>query len=114
MKKRIIITTSILILAAFILGSVGAQAFAQSPVRKLGRGAANTITGFLEVPANIVDVVEEEGPIAAITYGIARGCAMAVLRTAVGVYELVTFALPFPENYEPILEPEFMMGEENY
>lgn len=114
MKKRIIVTAAVFVLSIFIMSSLGSQALAQSPIRKLGRGAANTAMGFLEIPANIVDVVEEEGPIAALTYGIARGVAMAVLRTSVGVYELVTFILPFPENYEPILEPEFMMGEENY
>ena len=111
MKRKIIIH---LVIIAFVLGSFVVEASAQSPIRKLGRGAANILTAMLEVPKNIVDVAESDGPIAAITYGVAKGGAMTVLRTFVGAYEVATFIIPFPSGYEPIIEPEFLMGEENY
>jgi len=114
MKNGFIKIAVIFMVVAFVSGYFVIDASAQTPVRKLGRGLANTFTGFLELPQNIVDVAEDEGALAAVTYGIARGIAMSFLRTAVGVYETVTFLIPLPWEYEPILEPEFMMGEENY
>jgi len=113
MKKAFRLLVVVLLLT-FIAGSFAENSFAQSPVRKLGRGLANTFFGFLEFPRNIVDVAEEDGALASITYGFAKGLAMSFLRTGIGVYETVTFLIPLPFRYEPILEPEFMMGEENY
>ena len=107
------ITVSFIIFT-FILSLLTPELFAQTPIRKLGRGLANTITGFLELPAGVVDAAEEEGYIAAVTYGVVKGLALSVLRTGVGVYETVTFLIPLPWGYEPILEPEFMMGDENF
>lgn len=109
--KKMVVT---FVLLLFISGSFTPDLFAQGPLRKLGRGFANVITGFLELPINIVDAAEEEGFIAAITYGIVKGLAMTVLRMGVGVYETTTFLIPLPWRYEPILEPEFLMSEENY
>ena len=103
--KRIII---ILVLFAFIWGSFAPALFAQSPVRKLGRGLANILTGFLELPLNIVTAAEEEGYIAAVTYGVVKGLAMSVLRTGVGIYEVTSFLIP---SYKPLIEPEFLMGD---
>ena len=112
-KKTVRIVTSV-VLVIFISSSFVSDAFAQSPVKKLGRGLANVFTGFLELPANIVDVADEEGFIGAMSYGLVKGIAMTFLRTGVGVYETVTFLIPLPWDYEPILEPEFMMSEDNF
>ncbi len=92
--------------------NITTPSFAGDPVRKLGRGLANIGTGFLEVPRNVVNVTEEDGYAAGATYGVLKGAAWAVLRTAVGVYETVTFFIPMPLNYDPILKPEFLLGEE--
>jgi len=105
---------AIAVVITFIMGSFAQVSFAQTPLRKLGRGLSNTFFGFLEFPKNIVDVAEEDGALASITYGVARGFAMTFLRTGVGLYETVTFLAPVPWEYKPILEPEFMMSDENY
>ena len=107
-------TVIVLVLFTFIAGSCASDIFAQNAVRKLGRGFANILTGFLELPQSIVDVSEEEGPLAAVTYGIVKGLALSVLRTGVGAYEIATFLIPLPSGYQPVLEPEFMMDDENY
>lgn len=109
--KSILIT---IVIIAFISGSFVPAAFAQTPIRKLGRGLANIFTGVLEVPLNIVSVAEEEGFVAATTYGVVKGLALTFLRTGVGFYETVTFLIPLPFHYEPVLEPEFLMSEENF
>jgi len=92
--------------------SVCSPVFADTPLRKLGRGVANIGTGVLELPINIVAVTEEDGYVAGVTYGIVKGLAWSVLRTMVGVYEVVTFPIPFPQDYEPVLEPEFLLGNQ--
>ena len=99
-----------LILAILHMGS---PCFAASgPLRKLGRGIANVATGALELPNNVVSVTEEDGYIAGVTYGIIKGLAWSVLRIAVGAYETVTFLIPIPFHYEPILKPEFLLTDE--
>ena len=101
----------IILLSAMLAGLIAEPTYAQSPVRKLGRGLANTFFGILEFPKAIVDVNEEDGALGAITYGVAKGMALAFLRTGIGIYETVTFLVPLPWRYEPIIEPEFMMSD---
>jgi len=60
----------------------------------------------------VVIVTDEEGWLAGITYGLVKGFAWTVLRTTAGLYETFTFWLPVPENFEPIIKPEFILGEE--
>lgn len=114
MKSKVMRIAVVFILVTFISGFVISDASAQNPIRKLGRGIGNVLSGFLELPLSIVDTAEEEGYLAAMTYGVTKGVAMSILRTGVGLYETVTFLIPLPWGYEPILEPEFLMSEENF
>lgn len=104
--------SSLVILFVFIfIFTLATQANAQDPIRKLGRGLANTLTGMVELPYKVQEVNEESGPAAAATYGIIKGVADGIYRTLVGVYETATFFIPFPKNYAPIIEPEFVLGD---
>lgn len=114
MNSRILKVFAVFIMVTLVAGSVAPDAFAQNAVRKLGRGLANILSGIIEFPLNIVDVTGEEGLIGGITYGVVKGAAMTVLRTGVGVYEVLTFPLPFPGGYNPIVEPEFLMGDDTF
>ena len=52
---------------------------------------------------------------AASTWGVLKGIGMSCLRLGVGVYETVTFPIPAPKGYVPILkDPEFMFEEQNW
>ncbi len=75
--------------------------------KKLGRGLANTAFGWLEVPKGIEKVGDENNFIAAATWGVVYGAGNAVVRTLAGVYEIVTFPVPAPANFEPLVKPEF-------
>jgi len=77
--------------------------------RKLGRGAVNVLTGWVEVPANIAEAWAETDPFTAIVVGGVEGIGWGFVRTATGVYEVVTFPFPFPDDYEPIIRPEFIL-----
>ena len=82
--------------------------FAQDAFTKLGRGVANTLTGWVELPKNIYKTSVEDNAFAGITLGLAKGAGMTLVRTGAGIYEVATFPFPLPENFKPILEPEYV------
>ena len=79
--------------------------YTKSPLNKLGRGALNTGTCFLEIPAGIYQVSQCKGPICGWTLGMAQGFVTTLLRGATGLFDVLTFAIP-PYN-KPILKPEY-------
>lgn len=82
--------------------------YAGDPIRKLGRGITNTATGWVEIPKEIGRSVEKSGDMAGLLVGPLKGIAKAIGRTLVGVYEVLTFPIPLPRKYEPVIEPEFV------
>lgn len=82
--------------------------YAQDPFTKLGRGVANTLTGWVEVPKNICSTSTEENVLSGITLGTIKGLGLGLLRTGAGIYDIVTFPFPLPEGYRPFLEPEYV------
>ena len=76
----------------------------------MGRGAANVVTGVLEIPKSIQEKFYDDGPIAAGTYGLLDGIYKLFVRTVVGAYEIVTFPIPLPDGYKVIVEPEFLLS----
>jgi len=106
MKKGIIICVALL-----MIFSLTTTCFAQDMGKKLFRGAANIVTGWVELPKNIYDTSVEDNIFSGLTVGLAKGIGMAIVRTGAGVYETVTFPFPIPEDYAPVLEPEFVFSE---
>jgi len=47
--------------------------YAQDPAKKLGRGLANILTGWVELPKNIYDTSVEDNPLSGLTIGLAKG-----------------------------------------
>ncbi len=83
-------------------------------IRKLGRGICNCITFPLEIFNQISKTNNTDGPMAAVSYGVAKGVIMTGYRAVVGAYEVLTFPFPVPEYYKPILvDPEFMLEDWN-
>ena len=75
---------------------------------KLGRGAVNTVTGWVEVPKRIHETAQQSGPWAGITWGLLRGLGYGFIRTAGGLYEAVTFPFPAPPGYRSVIQPEYV------
>ena len=100
---------------AIIVSLIGVQSpcFAQNMLRKLGRGTSNVLTSIFEFPKSIQEQLYDEGVIAAGTYGILDGAYKFLVRTVVGAFEIVTFPIPFPEDYAPIVEPEFLFSPDD-
>jgi putative exosortase-associated protein (TIGR04073 family) len=70
---------------------------------KLGRGLANGLFGWLEIPLNVGQRMSSGDTGGSFFTGLAYGLTKGVARTAVGVYETATFWLPYPEEFAPIL-----------
>lgn len=70
---------------------------------KLGRGVANTVGGWLEIPLTIHRQYTERDTAGSMAAGAVFGLVKGVVRTGVGLYEIVTFLLPIPPQYAPIL-----------
>lgn len=79
--------------------------------KKLGRGISNIAFGWLELPKGIQDIGDQNNFIAGITWGPIYGLGKAVVRTVAGAYEVVSFPVPVPPNFEPLIRPEFMLGD---
>jgi len=99
-------------LTALFLVSCVSAGHCDTALKKLGRGVCNIGTCPMEILEQTKRVNEEDGTLAALTYGAIKGVAMMGVRAVVGVYEVATFPLPFPKKYEPILkDPEFFSEE---
>jgi putative exosortase-associated protein (TIGR04073 family) len=97
---------------ALVLLNVSSPCYAQDATKKLGRGLVNILTGWIELPKNIYKTSVESNPFSGITVGLAKGLGMTVVRTGAGVYETATFPFPLPQEYKPILEPEYVLNKE--
>ena len=77
-------------------------------LRKLSRGVSNALGGLIwELCDNVEQSFQDEGVTVGATYGVGKGVMEGIGRTLVGVFETLTFFLPFRE-YEPIIDdPEF-------
>ena len=104
-----------LALAAGLLVSFAAPQKAHAelagPLAKLTRGAVNTVTGWVEIPKRMHETWKASGAGAGLTYGLIRGVGYGFVRTAAGVYELVTFPFPAPPDYAPVIQPEFVFDD---
>lgn len=93
---------------ALMILNIASAGYAQDMGKKLCRGAVNILTGWMEIPKNVRETSAEYNPLVGITFGLSKGCGMAVVRTGFGVFDMMTFPFPIPEGYGPILEPEFI------
>ena len=70
---------------------------------KFGRGVSNTLGGWLELPLNVHTRYDHNDTVGSVATGMIYGVLKGVVRTGVGVYEAVTFLLPYPRDFQPIL-----------
>ena len=78
---------------------------------KLGRGAVNFATGWVEIPKRVSETSRDQGAAAGWTWGLLRGLGYGVVRTAAGLYEVFTFPFPAPPDYAPVIQPEYVFSE---
>jgi putative exosortase-associated protein (TIGR04073 family) len=112
MSPRVIRTVTLTALL-FLLNARPAFAEGMDAVKafwKLTRGAVNTVTGWVEIPKRVHETSQASGAAAGFTWGLLRGFGHGFIRTAAGLYEVVTFPFPAPPDYAPVIEPEYVFA----
>lgn len=97
MRNTLPLTLAALVLAFLTAGCSG-------PEKKLGRGI-NNLTEFArlgEINRSVEQTALWDGAPTAYTTGFIKGINRSLVRTGVGLYEVVTFPIP---SYDPVLRP---------
>jgi len=90
MLKRILLTAAVLALTAPAMAFAGNY----NPGEKLAHGIADSATGWIEAPKEMVAESGRTNPAVGVTKGAVVGTAKAVGKTAKGVAETATFLIP--------------------
>ena len=87
-----------------------------NPAKKFNRGIINIITSPIEI-AKQVDLswkqsAEEKKNVGTgIFSGFIKGIAYTVGRMGSGIWDVVTFPLKTPDNYEPLMKPDYVLDK---
>ena len=103
MKKQLVVC--IIGIIILIAGTYSSSYAAKHPGEKLARGTMNIWTGHYEFFDNVHNDLYYEGPLGLFT-GFFKGIGAMTCRMVGGVYDVVTFLIPIPFNYDPVVEPE--------
>ena len=88
-----------IVLGISLLGWCPPSAWAQDPIHKLGRGAGNVLTCWIEILKNLHLGLQEDNPVKGAAVGLFKGGGLALTRLVVGAYETVSFPIPYPKEY---------------
>ena len=97
----------LLIITCFVLNQKGYAA--PGPFTKLGRGLTNIVTSPGELIYQPAQLSEDNNLWIAWLGGFPKGLVFIPIRILVGVYDVVTFPIPYPNHYGPILRPETLI-----
>lgn len=79
--------------------------YSESSINKLERGVINMATFWLELPAEVAKVSNEQDPAAGATVGVVNGVITSAIRGVTAIYDTVTF--PVPSYTKPVMKPEY-------
>lgn len=98
----------VLLLAAALCAAVahGQEEKGADVAYGTGRGAANTLTGWVEVPHCLV-YESVRVPVFGFAFGCVKGAGFAVLRTVIGLVDFTTLGLTGEELYSEDI-PDFI------
>src|SRR3989338_2256692 len=91
------LASSIIVVA--VISGFQACAWAQDPIHKAGRGITNILTCWIELPKQIHMGSQEPNPVSGLAWGLIKGAGLTVLRVGMGLYEAVTFPVPYPKEF---------------
>jgi len=86
---------------------------ANAALNKLGRGITNIVTAPLEIPKEIrahwIKGAEKTYHVIAwMVCGFVKGNFTMAARFGSGAWDVISFPVNIPENYEPLFKPEFV------
>ena len=97
-----------LVVIGFAFGLIAPAAHAEDSSQKLGRGAVNATTGWMEVP-NQMSAQMPDDSYKGMTFGFMDGLSRGIQRTLYGTWDLITF--PFPPYDKPTMSPETLLKD---
>jgi putative exosortase-associated protein (TIGR04073 family) len=104
------------VVCLIVLGALPGWAEEPGLVTQIGtkfvRGVANIATGWVELPKQVYVVGTNEGWVAGVFRGPFDGIGMFAARTIAGAYELLTFPVPVPPHYQPMMQPEYVWDKD--
>lgn len=99
---------SFLILMGIVLMSHSLYA-EDDPGIKLGRGLTNIVASPGEYYVQTSKISCDRDPMTRLFTGIFKGTCAMVERIGVGLYDVLTFPVPFPAGYQPVIQPPTVM-----
>lgn len=78
-----------------------ADTYPEKAGEKLATGVANVVTGFVEIPKNMMITGSKKGTIYGMTAGFFVGIVHTVGRTVSGAVDIVTFVIPTTSIVKP-------------
>lgn len=107
MTSRVVLLALVMSMAVSVRAA-GEELAKSTPGQKALRGVTNFSLGLIvDWPKTICYEAREQGPLLGIPAGFLAGFGLGLMRTGVGVYELITFPIALPEDYKPILSPRY-------
>lgn len=111
-SDRLSVMKKLLLLAAVLLVSQSAFAVeteSSGPLRKLQRGFVNIALSPMEISTELAKEKNDNADqmLPSWMSGSVRGVAFMGGRALAGVYDIVTFPIPLPKEYGPLVQPEF-------
>jgi len=83
----------------------------EDPGTKLGRGLTNVVASPGEYYVQTSKLSPSRDPMARLFTGVFKGTCAMVERAGIGAYDVLTFPLPFPAEYKPVIQPPTVMDE---
>ena len=103
---KILISFLVLVMSSSVLWATEIEPEG-TRARKLQRGFLNVALSPFEISNELSKEIKNDTLPPSWIVGAGRGAIYMVGRALTGVYEMVTFAVPYPSGYKPILKPEF-------
>ena len=104
--KKILVMLSIFVFSASFLYAAEIEREG-TPARKLQRGFVNIVLSPLEISNELAKEIKNDTMPPSWAIGFGRGAIFTVGRALAGVYDMITFPIPYPAEYKPIINPEF-------
>ncbi|MDD5594955.1 MAG: exosortase system-associated protein, TIGR04073 family [Candidatus Omnitrophica bacterium] len=102
------IFVALVVIGSLVL-SFMAPVFANEPKDKISRGVVNVLSSVLEVPQNIdIEWKQSKNAVIGVFAGTLKGLFWGVSRCVSGLWDLVSFPFPKPNNYNSVIQPEYV------
>lgn len=96
---------AVFILTGCVIMTQGLYAEGNDPGIKLGRGLTNILASPGEYYVQTARIAADRDPMTRLLAGMAKGTWVMAQRIGVGVYDMLTFVVPYPADYRPVMQP---------